>query len=70
MDLAMNNIRLTFDASEYLALESLALKYGTDLGSILRIGGQLVLEADRRGMLRMRDAAATLRAINDGGKPS
>ena len=44
----VGEIQLRFDPSEFYALAQLARKYGTDLGSILRIGGKLVLEAERR----------------------
>ena len=46
-------IRLQFDASELFALHELARKFRTDVGSILRIGGRLMLEADLRGHLKM-----------------
>jgi hypothetical protein len=43
------HINLNFDASEYLALQEMARKYGTDVGSLLRIAGVALLEAERTG---------------------
>ena len=57
-------IHFNFEPSEYMALCVLAKKYNTDLGSILRIGGQMVLEADRRGFLKLHDPLATARAVS------
>ena len=58
----VGEIQLRFDPSEFYALAQLARKYGTDLGSILRIGGKLVLEAERRGLLKMTDPRSTVQA--------
>jgi hypothetical protein len=46
-------INLQFEASEYMALCELAQKNRTDVGSIIKIGALLLLEADRRGIFRL-----------------
>lgn len=45
------NLNFQFDQSEYIALCELARKLGTDLASVLRMGGLLLLEADKRGLM-------------------
>jgi len=56
MGIAAGKIDLNFDASEWFALQELARKHRTDVGSILRIGGVMLLEADRRGQFKIRAA--------------
>jgi hypothetical protein len=51
------HIKLNFEASEWFALQEMARKYGTDVGSILRIAGVAVLEAERRGNFKIARAA-------------
>lgn len=53
MGIHAGNIQLNFEASEYIALCELAQKLHTDVGSVLRIGGMLAIEADRRGLLKI-----------------
>lgn len=58
----VGEINLRFEPGEFYALTQIARKYGTDLGSILRIGGKLVIEADRRGLLKITDPRLTVQA--------
>lgn len=57
------NIRFSFAPEEYMALATLAQKWGTDIGTVLRVGGMMVLEADQRGLLKLQDPTATMRAV-------
>jgi hypothetical protein len=43
------HVELNFDASEWTALQKMAQKYETDVGSILRIAAIAVLESERTG---------------------
>jgi hypothetical protein len=53
-----------FEHGEYMKLAQLASKHGTDIATILRIGGNLMIEADERGLLKIKeriDPASLLR---------
>jgi hypothetical protein len=54
------HIKLNFEASEWFALQEMARKYGTDVGSILRIAGVAVLEAERRGQFTIARAVGAV----------
>jgi hypothetical protein len=49
MNVAKKHLELNFEASEWDRLQEMARKYGTDVGSLLRIAGVALLEADRAG---------------------
>ncbi|MGO8775288.1 MAG: hypothetical protein ACLQHT_13545 [Terracidiphilus sp.] len=61
------HIELNFEASEWGALQRMAQKYSTDVGSILRIAGLAILEAERQGkfaITRAVDAIANSPKLN------
>jgi len=60
MNIDAGKIRLTFEASELMALHELARKHGTDVGTILRIGGLALLDADRRGLFKIEQMQQSL----------
>jgi len=62
-DVRAGNMRLTFEAGELFALLEMAKKYNTDPGSLLRIGGLLVVEADRLGLFKFSDPGSTAAAL-------
>ncbi|MGA2908380.1 MAG: hypothetical protein ABSE36_11805 [Terracidiphilus sp.] len=51
------HVELNFQADEWGALLRMAQKYRMDVGSILRIAGVAILEAERQGKLAITHAA-------------
>ena len=66
-------IRFNFDAGEYMRLCEIAQKLGVDVGTVLRIGGQMLIEAERRGLLTLQsvgDPGQVIQQLHDGKEPS
>jgi len=57
-------VRLVFEASELIALAELAKKWNTDIGSILRMGGRVILNAERQGLIKINDPNETVRMLS------
>lgn len=61
---AQMKVDLQFDASEWIALCQIAQKHGSTVGSLLRIGGVLVIEADRRGAFEIIAKTSAAKVID------
>lgn len=62
------HVHLRFELSELLALQQLAWKFNTDIGTLLRIGALALLEADRGGTLKIEKAMQAIDSFIPGGR--
>ena len=63
----IQKLRLNFEAGEWMGLQALAFELNTDVGSVLRMCGLMILEAHRKGLLHRTEFGAALGVRPQGG---